>query len=142
MEKKLQFISVTRNLNFVGLKKQDKEFLYENYPIIIRKPKGTFDDEDYETFCEHCLNMSLKDRQIVYHGILFDLSKKEYLMVCSLLLFGEIRESEFNKIDFRPKRCNKANKKAPRNLEKSIDDLRSAFWNKISKKIVKPLSQF
>ena len=133
MTKDLKYLAVTRDLNFAGLKKQDREFLYKEYPVIIRAPRGISDVENYNLFCKHCLNMPLKDRQIIYKGSLINLSKKEYLMVCTLLLWGYIAESEFNKIDFRPNRCKKANEKAPRNLEKSVEDLAQAFWEKVSK---------
>lgn len=136
MKQELKFICVTRNLDFVGLKKEDKDLLYKEYPIIIRKPKGVSNIEDYVNFCEMCKNMSKRERQIVYNGILIELSIKEYVIVCTLLLYGDITEKEFNKIKFRPNRCNSLLEYAPRNLEKSIDDIANAFYRKINMKLL------
>lgn len=126
------FLWVTRNLEFTGLKKADKENLYVNYPIIIRKPKAL--PKACESYCvlyECCKNMALKDRQIIYKNVLFRLSIKQYFMFCALLLWGEIDEKEFNKIDFRTGRCRQPNKKAARNLEKSINILKREIKKKI-----------
>lgn len=75
--------------------------------------------------------MPLKDRQIIYNKVLFKLSIKQYFMFCALLLWGEIDEKEFNKIDFRTGRCRKPNQKAARNLEKSINILKREIKKKI-----------
>lgn len=126
------FLWVTRNLEFTGLKKADKEDLYFNYPIIIRRPKSL--PKDCESYCalyKCCKNMPLKDRQIIYNKVLFKLSVKQYFMFCALLLWGEIDEKEFNKIDFRTGRCRKPNQKAARNLEKSINILKREIKKKI-----------
>lgn len=128
------FLWVTRNLEFTGLKKADKENLYVNYPIIIRKPKAL--PKACESYCvlyECCKNMALKDRQIIYKNVLFRLSIKQYFMFCALLLWGEIDEKEFNKIDFRTGRCRQPNKKAARNLEKSINILKREIKKKLKR---------
>ena len=127
-----KFLCVTRNLEFIGLKKADKEDLYFNYPIIIRRPKSL--PKDCESYCalyKCCKNMPLKDRQIIYNKVLFKLSIKQYFMFCALLLWGEIDEKEFNKIDFRTGRCRKPNQKAARNLEKSINILKREIKKRI-----------
>lgn len=127
-----KFLWVTRNLEFAGLKKADKEDLYFNYPIIIRRPKGLPNDcENYSVLHKCCKNMALKDRQIIYQKTLLRLSTKRYFMFCALLLWGEIDEKEFNKIDFRTGRCLIPNKKGERNLEKSINILKREIKKKI-----------
>lgn len=128
-----KYLLVTRNVQFTGLKKPYKEDLL-NYHIIIRKPKGLH--KDCESYCDLykcCKNMTLKDRQIIYNKVLIKLSVKQYFMFCLLLMWGEIDEKEFNKIDFRTGRCLKPNQKASRNLEKSLNILKREIKKKIKK---------
>ncbi len=159
MAKLLKYVVTKKDLNFKSLKKDVKAKLLNEYNLILRKPKGIYKkteivrekevDENtkkeievikkyeidlYTSLYKYCKNTKRKDRQIIFHRVLLsDFSVKEYFMICYLLLLKEIDERDFNTIDFRPNRCKFENKKAKRNLEKSLADLKISMRNKIEK---------
>ena len=131
MKNNLQFLAVKRNLEFSSLRKEYKNFLYENYSIIIRLPKklpsDLWVDDDFYICCQ---NMKKTEKQIVFYGILMHLSNKMYFMICALLLLGEIDDFDFQDIHFRPNAI-KGNALAEGNLRKSLNDLKKAIKEQV-----------
>ena len=94
------YLAVKRNIDFLGLKKESKNTLYEDFHIIIQIPRKLpsylWVDDELNKCCRE-----VKNRQMIFHGIKIPLSHKLYFMVCALLLCGEIEEKDFNDIPFR-----------------------------------------
>ena len=94
------YLAVKRNVDFLGLKKELKNILYEKYPIIIQIPTKLPGDLWVDDELNKCCR-EVKNRQMIFYGIKIPLSHKLYFMVCALLLCGEIEEEDFNDIPFR-----------------------------------------
>lgn len=150
MAKVLRYLLLKRDLKFKGLKEKDKLYLHQHYDAILKIPRGKYrkqlteidknskkrkseNIDLYDCLEEYCRKTGKKDRQFLFHGVLLNFSIKEYYMLCSLLMLGEIDEQDFDSIDFRPNRCKEKNAKCPRNLEKSLADLKASMRKKIQK---------
>lgn len=141
MAKDLKFLLFKRDLNFRGLKQDEKSYLYNKYNVMLKVPHAKYCklltndnySELYNNLESYCRKTKRKDRQLVFHGLLLEFSIKEYYMLCFLLIFGEIDEQDFNAIDFRPNRCSELHKKQNRNIEKSLADLKTSMRTKIQK---------
>lgn len=148
MAKELKYLVVKKDLKFNRLKPEEKALLLQKFSAILQKPNGAYKEQTteidkttqkrksknkdiYDCLINYCRNTNRNKRQFIFHGVLMQLSVKEYYMLCSLLLLNEIDEQDFNSIDFRPKRCNEKNKKAERNIEKSLSDLKMSIKTKI-----------
>jgi len=74
--------------------------------------------------------MKKSERQIIFYGILINLSIKMYFMVCALLLLGEIEEEDLNCIPFREGAL-KSGQHSEGNLRKSLNDLKTTIKENI-----------
>lgn len=127
---KPQYLAVKRNVDFLGLKKELKNILYEKSPIIIqiptKLPSDLWVDEELNKCCRE-----VKNRQMIFYGVKIPLSHKLYFMVCALLLCGEIEEKDFNDIPFRRNALKNNKSLTSGNLRKSLYDLKKTIKDAI-----------
>lgn len=120
------YLAVKRNVDFLGLKKELKNTLYEDFHIIVQIPRklpsDLWVDDELNKSCRE-----VKNRQMIFHGIKIPLSHKLYFMVCALLLCGEIEEKDFNDILFRSNALKNNNTLTNGNLRKSLYDLKKTI---------------
>ena len=124
------YLAVKRNIDFLGLKKESKNTLYEDFHIIIQIPRKLpsylWVDDELNKCCRE-----VKNRQMIFHGIKIPLSHKLYFMVCALLLCGEIEEKDFNDIPFRRNALKNNKSLTSGNLRKSLYDLKKTIKDAI-----------
>lgn len=124
------YLAVKRNIDFLGLKKESKNTLYEDFHIIIQIPRKLPSDLWVDDELNKCCR-EVKNRQMIFHGIKIPLSHKLYFMVCALLLCGEIEEKDFNDILFRRNALKNNNTLTNGNLRKSLYDLKKTIKDTI-----------
>ena len=124
------YLAVKRNVDFLGLKKELKNILYEKFPIIIqiptKLPSDLWVDDELNKCCRE-----VKNRQMIFYGIKIPLSHKLYFMVCALLFCGEIEEKDFNDIPFRRNALKNNKSLTSGNLRKSLYDLKKTIKDAI-----------
>lgn len=126
-----KFILLHHDLKSIYEKHKEQIEQLKDY-IIVRDfkkiPQNIIDKgNELDFIYKICRKKKKQQLQVIIQGQLITLSQKMFMTLYALLYLGEIYESEYNCLNFRPKACATAGKKKSRNIVKSIMDLKIAL---------------